>query len=318
MCACEEGSDRMRRKFGTGFTMFLMLILLVGSAVSVSAADDPSYFFELSVDGKDTKEVEPGDIITVVLRLKRMDEDKPYTMYAMQDEVRYDSTFLELVEGSAMLGKGVSSTDIALVDQYREFYMNYLSMSGGEKWEADTLVGSFQLKVVGESGVTKITSQDYLVSLQDGSGSFPCEANEVTIVISTACRVSFKTNGGSEIADQTVQFGEKINRPKDPVREGYVFGGWYTDIHLSDEWDFEQDTVQGNMSLYAKWNVEEAEDTDINQPTTEAEEPDTDDVITGDTAGSLYLWWMIIFIITLVLLSVWYNKRKKDKRINAN
>lgn len=312
MCACEEGSDMMR-KYGTILTMFLMLFLLFGNVLSVSAADTPSYFFELSVDGKDTKEVEPGDIITVVLRLKRTDASEPYTMYAMQDEIRYDSTFLELVEGSAMLGKGVASTDIALVDQYREFYMNYLSMSGGEKWEADNLVGSFQLKVVGESGVTKITSQDYLVSLQDGSGSFPCEANEVTIIISTACTVSFHTNGGNEIADQTVQFGEKINRPQDPVREGYVFDGWYTDIHLSDEWDFEQDTVQGNMSLYAKWNEAEADDADSTETATEIDEPESgDNVVTGDTMESLYFWWMIILIIMLVMF-VWYSKRKRNK-----
>ena len=161
--------------------------------------------------------------------------------------------------------------------------------------------------------MTKITSQDYLLSLQDGSGSFPCEANEVTIILSTACTVSFRTNGGSEVADQSVQFGEKINRPKDPIREGYVFGGWYTDIHLSDAWDFDKDTVQGNMSLYAKWNAEEVEDTDNIQPTTEAEEPDSDDVVTGDTMDSLYFWWMIIIVIMLVMF-VWYSKQKKSKK----
>ena len=69
--------------------------------------------------------------------------------------------------------------------------MNYLSMSGGEKWNADTLIGSFQLKVVGESGVTKITNEDYLVSFKDGTGSYSCESNELTIIFSTDCVVTF-------------------------------------------------------------------------------------------------------------------------------
>ena len=284
----------MRRTFSTIFSIIIVFILLISYRLSVAATAEgatgsgsaaPSFLFELSVDGKDTKEVEPGDVITVVLRLKRSDADHPYTMYAMQDEIRYDSTFLELVEGSAMLGKGIASTDIAMVDRYREFYMNYLSMSGGEQWNEDTLIGSFQLKVTGDSGVTKITSEDYLVSLQDGSGSFPCEANELTIILSTDCVVTFRTNGGSELEDITVQFGEKIPRPEEPVRECYELEGWYTDIHLMEMWDFDEDTVEGNMSLYAKW-VESAEGT----------------AAQGLGKGHMCWWWIILLILLLLLL----------------
>lgn len=266
----------------TLLAVILAGILLPHVVLPVQAAEE-KFQFELSVDGKDTKEVEPGDVITVVLRLKRTDAGEAYTMYAMQDEIRYDSTFLELVEGSAMLGNGIASTDIAMVDRYREFYMNYLSMGGGEKWNADTLIGSFQLKVTGDSGVTKITSEDYLVSYKDGSGSYPCEANELTIILTTDCVVTFRTNGGSELEDITVQFGEKIPRPEEPEREGYELEGWYTDIHLTEEWDFDEDTVEGNMSLYAKWV--EATESYIEQ---------TSDGIQGN-----WLWWIIILLIIL-------------------
>ena len=260
----------------------------------VSAAEAPSYFFELSVDGKDVKEVEKGDIITVVLKLKRTDSAEAYTMYAMQDEIRYDSTFLEVVEGSAVLGNGIGSTDIAMVDRYREFYMNYLSMSGGEQWNADTLIGSIQLRVIEESGVTKITNQDYLVSLQDGSGSYPCDANEVTIILSTDCVVTFRTNGGSELEDITVQFGEKIPCPKDPEREGYELEGWYTDIHLTEKWDFDNDTVEGNMSLYAKW-VETTEETAAQSL---------------GHSGCMWWLWLLIVLILLLIYKKWRERRK--------
>ena len=240
----------MMKKFV--YSLILFCVLLLSTTISVSA-DEKEFTFDLSVEGKTEIEVKTGDIITVVLRLKRNDTTKPYTMYAMQDEIRYDSTFLELVENSEVLNSGIETTDIAMVDRYREFYMNFLSMSGGAQWDADTLIGSVQFKVIGESGVSKITNQDYLVSLKDGSGSYLCDANELTVILSTECVVRFLTNGGSEIEDQIVQYGEKISKPKDPKRKGYRLEGWYTDINLTNEWDFDNDVVHSNMSLYAKW-----------------------------------------------------------------
>lgn len=263
-----------------------------------SADESPSFSYVLAVDGKETKEVQTGDIITVTLRLRREDEDTPYMMYAMQDEIRYDSTFFEYVEGSAVLSNGVVSTDIAMVDQYREFYMNFLSMTGGMEWAPDTLIGSFQLRVIGTSGVTQISNGDYLVSVKDGSDSYPCQGNELTIILSTECTVSFRTNGGSEIEDQIVQFGEKVIKPEDPAREGFVFAGWYKDIHLSEEWDFDNDLVKENMSLYAKWISADSV---------------VDD--TGSVGQSMnWLWWLLLLILILVLLYI--MKKQQEKRKN--
>lgn len=224
-------------------------------------AVEPTFHFALSVDGNDTKQVKTGDIITVVLRLKRADCAESYTMYAMQDEIRYDSSFFELVEGSSVLTKDIATADIGMRDNYREIYMNYLSTSGGTTWESDALVGSFQLKVIATAGVTKITNQDYLVSTKDGSGSYAAFANELLVMLSTECSVHFESNGGSVVEDQTVRYGEKIVKPEDPVREGYIFDAWYQDIDKTVKWDFENDTVSSNMTLFAGWNqgIEEAD-----------------------------------------------------------
>lgn len=283
----------MKKLLSCVLTVLLLLPIL---AIGVTAADDPpSFSFVLLVDGEETKEVQTGDIVTVVLKLRRTDMNKPYTMYAMQNEIRYDGTFFEIVEGSAMLSDGIVSTDISMVDQYREFYMNYLSMSGGAQWNADTLIGSFQLRVIGESGVSKITNQDYIVSLQDGSGSYDCQANELTIILSTECVVKFMTNGGSEIENQIVQYGEKIIQPEDPIRKGYTFAGWYKDIHLSEVWDFEQDTVQENTFLYAKW---------IDGETVE------EDPFQTENSGR-WLWWLLFILLMLML---YMFKRMRDKK----
>ncbi len=85
----------------------------------------------------------------------------------------------------------MQSTDITLRDGMREFYMNYLSLSGGAAWNARTVVGSVQFRVKAESGTSKITSQNYLVAREDGSDSYSCTAEDVTIIVSTDCRVRF-------------------------------------------------------------------------------------------------------------------------------
>ncbi len=259
------------------FALFLAVVLLLSCIPTAYAVEEKEFFFELSVDGSDTKQVQPGDVITVVFHLNRTDEDAPYDMYAMQDEIRYDSNFFQLVEGSALLSDGIQTTDLGLRDNYREFYMNFLSLSGGEQWPARRLVGSIQLKVIGKSGVTQITNQDYLVSAADGISHYEAACQDVTIIISTDCTVRFETNGGTEIPDQTVQYGEKILRPEDPVRDGFHVEGWYKDIDLKNPWDFETDTVQGNTTLYVKW----------------AE---------GDPIGTVNILWWIIGLILLILL----------------
>lgn len=284
----------MKKRFFARISIIMLICMLSTTAV-FATADSKEFSYNLTANGAETIEVQTGDVITVTLKLHRTDATDPYMMYAMQDEICYDGTFFELVEGSTILGSGMVTTDISKVDRYKEVYMNYLSMSGGAQWDSDVLIGSFQLRVVAESGVTKITNQDYLVSLQDGSGSYSCTANEITVIRSTECIVRFVTNGGNNISDQTVFYGEKIEKPDDPCRAGYKFGGWFTDIDLTEEWDFENDIVQGNMSLYAKWV--EAENANIDH---------------GNDKPAIHDWiWLIPLLVIIYLL--WRQKNKEMK-----
>ena len=247
-----ERNDKMKKVLSA---LLVILVFLTCIPTAMAADNSRNFFFELSVDGSSQKEVQPGDVITVVFNLNRTDSEKTYDMYAMQNEIRYDSTFFELVEGSALLSSGITTTDIGVRGNYREFYMNFVSLSGGEKWEAKRLVGSFQLKVIANSGVSKITNQDYLVSTADGKNQFQSTCQDVTVIVSSECTVKFESNGGTQVPSQTVSYGEKVQRPDNPIREGYHLVGWYSDIDLQTPWDFEADTVQGNMTLYARWET---------------------------------------------------------------
>lgn len=73
----------------------LAVLLAVLCPLAACADDTPTFAFVLTSDGADTVEVSPGDVVTVSLNLRRTDTDAPCDMYAMQDELRYDSTFFE-------------------------------------------------------------------------------------------------------------------------------------------------------------------------------------------------------------------------------
>lgn len=66
--------------------------------------------------------------------------------------------------------------------------------------------------------------------------------------------ITFDTNGGSEIAPITQDYGTAITAPADPTREGYTFIGWDTEIPTT--------MPAENITLKAKWK-------DIEKPTGE-------------------------------------------------
>ena len=72
-------------------------------------------------------------------------------------------------------------------------------------------------------------------------------------------QANFDSQGGSAVAPERVDFEGLINKPKDPTREGYTFGGWYTDNTFATEWNFDNDKMPAkDITLYAKWilNIE--------------------------------------------------------------
>ena len=67
--------------------------------------------------------------------------------------------------------------------------------------------------------------------------------------------VTFDCGIECELEDVEVLKGELVEEPETPVREGYIFLGWYNGEEL---WDFEKDPVTEDLTLTAKWK-EEAE-----------------------------------------------------------
>lgn len=64
--------------------------------------------------------------------------------------------------------------------------------------------------------------------------------------------VTFNSNGGSEVAAQTVEYDSKATKPADPTKDGYTFDNWYSDEELTTVFDFDT-KITANKTLYAKW-----------------------------------------------------------------
>lgn len=69
--------------------------------------------------------------------------------------------------------------------------------------------------------------------------------------------VTFDSRGGTDVPMQTdVMYGELLEEPAPPTREGYIFTGWYLDENCQYLWDMETSQVGQSMTLYAGWEAE--------------------------------------------------------------
>lgn len=70
--------------------------------------------------------------------------------------------------------------------------------------------------------------------------------------------ITFNYGAGSQIQTAKVKRNATVDEPAEPTKEGFIFGGWYTDKECTKEYDFET-KVTKSFTLYAKWIEEEAE-----------------------------------------------------------
>ncbi len=78
---------------------------------------------------------------------------------------------------------------------------------------------------------------------------------DITIYLSWELNLywmTFDVNGGSDVSDEANYHFDVWEEPEDPIREGYMFDGWYLENTLENEFVF-GDEVSNNVDLFAKW-----------------------------------------------------------------
>jgi uncharacterized repeat protein (TIGR02543 family) len=69
--------------------------------------------------------------------------------------------------------------------------------------------------------------------------------------------ITFDSKGGTDVPAQNQMYGELLEVPEPPTREGYTFTGWYMDHACFELWDVENDIIEADMTLYAGWEKNE-------------------------------------------------------------
>ena len=65
--------------------------------------------------------------------------------------------------------------------------------------------------------------------------------------------ITFNTDGGSTVIRQVIKKGEKLTKPANPEKEGYIFIGWFVD---GKEFDFNTEITK-DLTITARWEKKE-------------------------------------------------------------
>ena len=91
----------------------------------------------------------------------------------------------------------------------------------------------------------------------NAQGVVPMLFYSIDPVVVDTYTVTFDTSGGTEIPSRQVQSGGKVTRPAtDPVKEHNTFMGWYADSAKTTPFDFDNNVIYADTTIYAKWAVD--------------------------------------------------------------
>lgn len=71
--------------------------------------------------------------------------------------------------------------------------------------------------------------------------------------VETGYWITFESNGGSYVEPMFFAANTTAQKPSDPTRPGFAFGGWFTDAALTSVANFAQ--IKKSTKLYAKWTA---------------------------------------------------------------
>ncbi|KLU59000.1 N-acetylmuramoyl-L-alanine amidase LytC precursor [Peptococcaceae bacterium CEB3] len=128
-------------------------------------------------------------------------------------------------------------------------------------WSVNNNASTTEATISGNANTLSATGAGTVVvtaTIVDGATATTNYTQDFNITVTapppTACTVTFNSNGGSEVASQTVNYNNAAAKPSDPTKTGYTFVGWYTDSALTKAFDFGT-PITGDITLYAMWSA---------------------------------------------------------------
>ena len=130
----------------------------------------------------------------------------------------------------------------AAKDQTHRYSLNQLKIQFDTITELDTVLDP-------------ATTYTYQFYVECNGKEFWSEKRQFTTTGQKKCTITFESNGGSTIAEQTRRYNSTFPLPK-PVMSGYLFMGWYRDAAFTIPFT-DTSLVDGDLTLYAAWEREQ-------------------------------------------------------------
>ncbi len=221
------------------FPVYILIICILLLPLTVVAATDNSrnFVFELTVNGATASTVSLGDELSFQVMLKRTDEGRSgdYTMYSMQDEIIFNSSYFSLVEGSVETAAFYDFNVRTLEDGVRNriILSRVVVSPAGALTQDNLVIATFRLKALTPIQGELITSRNYKVNTQNGD-TYVTTSNDVNVTIkgpgSVHYAVVFEGGPGALGTAPSVggqAEGDQFKLPDNTFRkDGCTFAGW--------------------------------------------------------------------------------------------
>lgn len=170
----------------------------------------------------------------------------------------FATTLVSSADGSVLPAGGIKGAPLVSVqadDTYVYFtvnygatsdYVNYTSGGGVYRYKMGDAQATGSFSAAGHNNYC-----DSPIACDAKGNLYYINDSGTLFKLSGGVKVSFETGEGSKVDFQTTADG-KLVKPADPTRDGYTFGGWYTDEACTQAYDFST-PVTADLTLYAKW-----------------------------------------------------------------
>lgn len=222
--------------------MFAIALMCAFPVIAAAADTSMSFDYGLTANGNASVTAAPGEIITVALTLSRTDSSGDFPMYAVQGNIRFNSSFFELVQGS--VSSAFTTSSMALTGSWNGWTSisasAYSAAQEGDSWANSTELVSFRLRTL-RAGTSTIITRDCAVSTADGLDSYGMTSNNVDVIVKNPDSSNNNENNGEQNEEQNTNPGSN-NGGGDSSGGGTGGGGGGAGGgNISDETDQEKE-----------------------------------------------------------------------------